>query len=326
MTTDNQDASALETLVADANAALRGRSAADIVAWAIATFGDGVVLSSSFGVQSALMLHLVTRAKPNVPVVWVDTGYLFPETYAFANDLTTRLRLNLHISQSKLSPAHMEAMHGKLWEDATIDAHKRYGYLRKVEPMEHTLRELGATALLVGLRAQQTSHRQSLDIVHLHNGRVKICPILHWTDADVDKYMTKHGLPYHPLKARGYETIGDTHSSRPIDATASGRDTRFRGVAQECGLHMNWSGPVIEHEAPLDTITVYSKPDCSYCHEAKRVLSEAKLAFKEYTVDVDISYTHLCDRVGHAVHTVPQIFVNDTYVGGCTELKAFLGV
>ncbi|OQR98266.1 phosphoadenosine phosphosulfate reductase [Achlya hypogyna] len=327
---DNQADTALEALVADANAHLAGKTAVEVVAWACETFGDSIVLSSSFGVQSALMLHLVTSVKPAVPVVWIDTGYLFPETYAFAHELTDRLRLNLQVFQSKLSPARMEALHGRLWEVETIEAHRQYGYLRKVEPMERALRELNASALLVGLRAQQTAHRQSLDVVHLHNGRVKICPILHWTDADVNEYMVANNLPYHPLKAVGYETIGDTHSSRPVSKHDAVRDTRFRGIAQECGLHVNWSTPTDETRPaePLDTSTVvvYSRPGCRYCHEAKAVLTAAKMSFKELVVDQDISYAHLCDQIGKAVQTVPQIFVRGKYVGGCAELKVFLNV
>ncbi|OQR81744.1 phosphoadenosine phosphosulfate reductase [Thraustotheca clavata] len=322
---DNQLDGGIEGFVAHVNASLRGRTASEIVAWACDTFGPSIVLSSSFGVQSAVMLHLVTKQMPNVPVVWIDTGYLFPETYEFAQELRGKFQLNLQIYQSVLSPAHMEALYGKLWEQGTVDAHRLYGQLRKVEPMERALKQLNAKALLVGLRAEQTSHRKNLDIVHVHNGRLKICPILHWTAQDVDKYMEKHNLPYHPLKAKGYESIGDVHSSRPIAPNELVRITRFHGIAQECGLHMNWTDPVHEIE-PLDisTIVIYSKPDCRYCIQAKEILQQKNLEFKEYIVDQDISTGQICERIGQVVHTVPQIFMYGEYIGGCTELKKYL--
>ena len=79
-------------------------SASQLVEWAAATFGDGLVMSTSFGIQSAVMLHLVTQTIPNIPVIWVDTGYLPAETYQFAEELTARLQLNLKVYQSPLSP------------------------------------------------------------------------------------------------------------------------------------------------------------------------------------------------------------------------------
>ena len=90
-----------------ANRRLAEARADDVIAWAARQFGDGLVLSTSFGIQSAVMLHLVSRAAPQVPVVWVDTGYLPPETYRYADELTRRLDLNLHVYQSPISPANL---------------------------------------------------------------------------------------------------------------------------------------------------------------------------------------------------------------------------
>ncbi|ETV96344.1 phosphoadenosine phosphosulfate reductase [Aphanomyces invadans] len=316
--------------VAHVNAILRSKSAAEVVMWAADTFGPSLALSSSFGIQSAVMLHLVSQLTARVPVVWIDTGYLPPETYAFAATLQQALDLNLHIYQPKMSPAHMEAVHGKLYESSSAEDHQLYGRLRKVEPMERGLTELGATALLVGLRADQTSHRRGLDIVHVHNGRLKICPILHWTQQDVDAYMARHNLPYHPLKALGYATVGDAHSSRPVtDRDTDIRATRFRGHAQECGLHLSDDNKVGKEDVPppryddVDAI-VYSKPACKFCSLAKDVLARNKWSYKEVIVGKDISYPSLCHIVGKPVTTVPQIFVQGQYIGGYTELDRFV--
>lgn len=210
-----------------------------IIEWADATFGPGLVLSTSFGIQSAVMLHLVTQVIPKIPVIWVDTGYLPPETYRFAEELTERLDLNLKVYQSPMSPARMEALHGRLWEAGTVEALNLYDRMRKVEPMQRALRELNATAWLAGLRRGQTDHRKSLSVIEQQSGLYKILPIITWTAKDIYEYLMAYDLPYHPLFDQGYTTVGDWHSSRPLLATDEHeRDTRFQGLKQECGLHL----------------------------------------------------------------------------------------
>jgi len=220
------------------NRQLLGGDAVRIVEWAAETFGGGLVLSTSFGIQAAVMLHVATRVVPDIPVVWVDTGYLPPETYRFAEELIERLRLDVRVYQSPLSPARMEALHGRLWL-GDVESMNRYDRMRKVEPMMRALDELRATAWISGLRADQTEHRESLPIVGTQWGRYKVLPILGWSARDVQRYLEAHGLPYHPLFDKGYVTVGDWHSSRPLGAgDIHGRDTRFRGLKQECGLHL----------------------------------------------------------------------------------------
>ncbi|MEQ9357645.1 phosphoadenylyl-sulfate reductase [Coleofasciculus chthonoplastes] len=221
------------------NRQLVDADATSMVKWAGETFGDGLVMSTSFGIQSALMLHLVTRIVPDIPVIWVDTGYLPPKTYRFAEQLTEQLNLNLHIYQSPITPARMEAIYGRLWTKDDPEALNQYDYMRKVEPMQRALRDLKATAWLAGLRAQQTHHRQTLRPIDIQSGIYKVLPILHWNSQDVHEYITKHNLPYHPLRELGYATVGDWHSSRPVTTEDQHeRDTRFRGIKQECGLHL----------------------------------------------------------------------------------------
>ena len=155
------------------------------VQWGHDTFGDGLVLSTSFGIQSAVMLHLVTQVAPAIPVIWVDTGYLPVETYRFAEELTNRLQLNLKVYQSPLSPARMEALYGRLWEQGEVADLNRYDQIRKVEPMQRALRELGSTAWLTGLRADQTNHRRSLQRVGQQDGYYKLMPILKWNAREI---------------------------------------------------------------------------------------------------------------------------------------------
>lgn len=221
------------------NQDLTHSQAETIVSWASQTFGAGLILSTSFGIQSAVMLHLVTQIVPQIPVVWIDTGYLPADTYTFAEDLTQRLNLNLHVYQSPLSPARMEALHGKLWEQDNVEALNRYDSIRKVEPMQRALRDLKATAWLSGLRSNQTRFRQTLQVVNRDGSLYKILPILQWTSKRIYDYLMAYDLPYHPYFDQGYVTVGDWHSSRPLlDSDGHERDTRFQGLKQECGLHL----------------------------------------------------------------------------------------
>ena len=206
------------------------------VQWAVDTYGDGLILTTSFGVQAAVMLHMVTRIAPEIPVVFIDTGYLFPETYRFAEELQQRLSLNLKVFQPRLTPARQEALYGKRWEQG-VDGLKAYNLMNKVEPMDRAVRELGATAWLAGLRRSQSSTREQLQVVQQQNKVAKIHPIIDWDNRRVHRYLTEHGLPYHPLWEQGYVSIGDWHSTTPLTAGMSEEDTRFGGLKRECGLH-----------------------------------------------------------------------------------------
>ncbi|BBD79302.1 phosphoadenylyl-sulfate reductase [Aerosticca soli] len=219
------------------NQALAQRSAEERAAWALEHAPGTHVLSSSFGAQAAVSLHMLTRLQPRLPVVLIDTGYLFPETYQFVDRLTERLELNLKVYRPQLSPAWMEARYGRLWEQgvAGID---RYNQMRKVEPMQRALAELGAGSWFAGLRRGQSASRATVDFAEHRNGRWKFHPLADWTDRDVGQYLQRHDLPYHPLWEQGYVSIGDTHTSRRWEPGMEAEDTRFFGLKRECGLHL----------------------------------------------------------------------------------------
>ncbi len=225
--------------LAEVNQHLAQEDATQIVRWAVDTFAEGLVMTTSFGIHSAVTLHMVTQMVPDIPVIWVDTGYLPAKTYVFAEQLTDRLNLNLKVYQSSISPARMEALHGRLWAQNDLESLNRYDQIRKVEPMQRALQELNATAWIAGLRRNQTEHRKTLDFV-THQGSVyKVLPILDWSSKAVYEYLMAHDLPYHPLFDEGYVTVGDWHSSRPLTAgDENERDTRFNGIKQECGIHL----------------------------------------------------------------------------------------
>jgi phosphoadenosine phosphosulfate reductase len=225
--------------------------AVEIVKWAAETFGDGLAMTTSFGIHSAVTLHMATQIVPDMPVIWIDTGYLPASTYVFAEDLTQRLNLNLKVYQSPMSPARMEALYGRLWAQNDVESFNRYDQIRKVEPLQRALQELGVTAWIAGLRSHQTDHRKTLEPVSKQGGVYKVLPILSWSSKAVYEYLVANDLPYHPLFDEGYVTVGDWHSSRPLMAgDESDRDTRFNGLKQECGIHLPQS---LEESESLDS-------------------------------------------------------------------------
>jgi phosphoadenosine phosphosulfate reductase len=225
--------------LAELNTWLGTLDAHERVAWALENHAGNHALSSSFGAQAAVSLHLVTQLKPDIPVILIDTGYLFPETYRFVDDMTQRLSLNLKVYRPQIGAAWMEARFGKLWEEG-LDGLQRYNRLRKVEPMQRALRELGVRSWIAGVRRAQSASRTDLDFLELRDGRWKLHPLADWSDRDVWQYLQRHDLPYHPLWHEGYVSIGDIHTTRRWEPGMSEEDTRFFGLRRECGLHESW--------------------------------------------------------------------------------------
>ncbi|MEM9632238.1 MAG: phosphoadenylyl-sulfate reductase [Pseudomonadota bacterium] len=206
------------------------------VQWALENLPGQHVLSSSFGIQSAVMLHLLTRHRPDIPILLMDTGYLFPETYQFIEQLTDRLQLNLRVYQSRMSPAWQEAKFGRLWEQGE-EGLRKYNTMNKVEPMQRALRELEVNSWFSGLRQGQSASREMRNFLELQGNRLKIHPIVTWSNRDVHMYLKEHDLPYHPLWEQGYVSVGDIHTTRKLEPGMLEEDTRFFGINRECGLH-----------------------------------------------------------------------------------------
>jgi phosphoadenosine phosphosulfate reductase len=222
--------------LAAVNRSLESLSALQRVEQAVELLPGTHVLSSSFGAQSAVMLHLVNQVVPAIPVVLIDTGYLFPETYQFIDELTGKLGLNLKIYRPDASAAWQESRYGKLW-DKGLEGIERYNRMNKKEPMERALQELRAATWFSGLRRAQAKTRARISPVELKRGRFKVHPLFDWTDRDVGRYLKEHGLPYHPLWDKGYLSIGDWHTTRSLTEVDSVDELRFFGLKRECGLH-----------------------------------------------------------------------------------------
>ncbi|MCP9772694.1 phosphoadenylyl-sulfate reductase [Synechococcus sp. Tobar12-5m-g] len=227
---------------AAANAALEPLDSIDQLRWGLDTFGESFALTTSFGIQSAVLLHMASRLSTSIPVIWVDTGYLTAETYRYAQELGELLPIRLEVAQAEMSPARMEALHGRLWETGQPDDMERYLQLRKVQPLDQAFERLQIRCWASGVRGNQTDHRSSMNVLDAVRGRWSLRPLLAWTARDVFYYMQENFLPQHPLFAQGYSSVGDWHSSGPDlgggDNEAGTRASRFGGLKQECGIHL----------------------------------------------------------------------------------------
>ncbi len=222
--------------LAQVNNQLDKLSAQDRISWALEHLPGEFVLSSSFGIQAALLLHMVTRQKPNIPVILTDTGYLFPETYRFIDQLTEQLDLNLQVFRAEQSPAWQEARYGKLWEQG-VEGIEKYNQINKVEPMNRAMQSLGASTWFAGLRRDQSGSRAHLPVLAIKRGIFKFLPVIDWDNRQVYQYLQQNGLSYHPLWDEGYLSVGDTHTTRKWEPGMAEEETRFFGLKRECGLH-----------------------------------------------------------------------------------------
>ncbi|WP_199915596.1 phosphoadenylyl-sulfate reductase [Saccharobesus litoralis] len=230
-----------QATLAQVNQELSNLTATERVQWALGNLPGNKIVSSSFGIQAAVMLRMMTLEQADIPVVLTDTGYLFTETYDFIDELTERLNLNLKVYSAPMSAAWQENRFGKLWEQG-VDGIAQYNKMNKVEPMQRALKELEANVWFTGLRRDQSSSRAELPVLQISGGRFKFNPIVDWTNRDVHFYLKEHELPYHPLWDKGYVSVGDWHTSRPLELGMSEEETRFFGLKRECGLHEDGSG------------------------------------------------------------------------------------
>ena len=211
-------------------------SAEERTRWSLHHLPGTHIVSSSFGAQSAVTLHLLTEQQADIPVVLIDTGYLFPETYRFIDDLVARLDLNLKVYRSAMSPAWQEARFGERWNMGPA-ALAAYNQQVKVEPMLRALDELDVGTWFAGLRRSQSASREYTPYLQQQDRRWKVNLIADWSDHDVHRYLTRHNLPYHPLWEHGFESIGDYHTSKSIHEVSEKEQLRFFGLKRECGIH-----------------------------------------------------------------------------------------
>lgn len=219
--------------LAQLNAELATRSPLEVVRWAIVQGGGRAIISTNFRPYEAVVLHLATQAQPDIPVLWVDHGYNRPATYKHAEQLRTRLKLNLKPFLPKMTPAHRDAVHGPIPSLDDEAGLKQFSGIMKLEPFQRGMKELAPTVWITALRKVQNPNRAGLDIVSLdaNFGALKVSPVFHWSDAQMEAYLAEHQLPnewdyFDPAKA---------------------------DEKRECGLHAAWGGTAAKAAAEIGT-------------------------------------------------------------------------
>ena len=213
-----------------------------VVEWATAQFGDKLVMSSSFGAESALLLHMAIQASPNIRVIFVNTGYLFPQTHGFMEALRLRFNLNVWIYRTRQDPIQYLRNAGEGDPTWRNDVNACCA-VNKNEPFDRAMKELQPAGWMRGIRRNQAATRRNRQFVEW-SPRFNchaISPLLNWTGKEIFAYMKQHDLPYHPLYEQGYLSIGCNPLSctRSITAEDDARSGRWAGKDKiECGINM----------------------------------------------------------------------------------------
>ncbi len=224
------------------NQELASASAEQIVVWSAGQFGKNLVMSSSFGAESAVLLHMANQALPGIRVIMVDTGYLFPQTWEFMEQLRQRMDLNVWIYRTKNDPVVWLGQNQEHDPTQRRDI-ERCCAINKNEPFERAMKQLAPAGWLRGIRRQQAQTRQDRQVVEwaARYQCLAISPLLGWTGKQVHEYMQKYQLPYHPLREKGYLSIGCNPLSctRPIAPGEDPRAGRWSGAGKvECGINL----------------------------------------------------------------------------------------
>jgi phosphoadenosine phosphosulfate reductase len=205
-----------------------------ILAWTWSTFQPQVMLTCSFQHDGVVLAHMLRTIAPQVPVVFINTGFHFPETLAYRDDLQRRFEITFVELQPIMPRDEFAQTHG-------LDLYARNPdlccHINKVEPLKRHLP--GVRAWINGRRRDQASTRTGIRIVEGFQGDLhKVNPMASWTSRDTFYYMERHGIPTHPLFDQGYASIGCSPCTRPVVAGENERDGRWAGTGKvECGLH-----------------------------------------------------------------------------------------
>ncbi len=208
-----------------ANAELQGRSPLEITRWAIKRGQGRAIVSTNFRPYEAVILHLCTQVQPDIQVLWADHGYNRPATYQHMEALKRQLKLNIRGFVPKLTAAHRDAVEGPIPTPENEEALKKFSAVFKLEPFQRGMRELAPTIWITALRKVQNPNREGMDIVTADGnfGTIKVSPVFHLSDADMEAYLTANNLPnewdyFDPAKA---------------------------DEKRECGLHAAWGGKAV---------------------------------------------------------------------------------
>jgi len=226
------------------NARLESMSPRERLAWAVERFGDKLLFTSSFGAGSGVLLHLWSEVARELPIVFLDTGFLFEETLAYRDRLIEQLRLNVEVVRPRVSREEFLRENGSNVYEFNPDLCCEHN---KVDPLRPYLAR--AKGWISGLRRDQSRARASTPILlptvdpslgrEGGEGPIKVHPLATMTAAEVKSYLSEHGIPEHPLVARRYLSIGCAPCTRPVEDGEDERAGRWAGREKtECGIHL----------------------------------------------------------------------------------------
>lgn len=219
------------------NEAFEKQKPTEIIAWAVREFSMALAMTSSFGPESGVLLHLVSQVNPEIPVLFLETGYHFPETLEYKEALVKRFGLK-NIFDLRADPKRRQQLIDQHADKPYDQDPDQCCHINKVEPLDEALKKYAAW--MTGIRRNQTDVRKTIRIVELYEGgRYKISPLANWTSRDTWWYLKEHQIPQHPLYEKGYLSIGCWPCTRPIQAGDDERSGRWAGRAKkECGIHL----------------------------------------------------------------------------------------
>jgi phosphoadenosine phosphosulfate reductase len=205
----------------DLNEKLNAMSPQDVVQWAAAYSGGNAIVSTNFRPYEGVILNLVSQALPDIPVLWIDHGYNTPDTYVVADKITKQMGLNIKLYIPKRTAAHRDALTGGIPSIDDQEAHDAFTQEVKLEPFQRAMSEHAPKVWFTALRKVQNPNRENMDIATLSGeGMLKISPIFHWSDADMETYLAEQSIP----DEKNYHDPTKVLESR------------------ECGLHLTHSG------------------------------------------------------------------------------------
>lgn len=235
MTPHHDNASKAPTTPAALCELYKNAEASDVLKGAVSLFPGRIALISSFGADSAILLHMLSEIDRDVPIIMIDTQLLFAETIAYQKQLTVLFGLR---DVRRITPDESADPNRRLHLSDTTACCA----LRKVAPLQDAL--IGFDSIITGRKRFQTSNRHDMPVFDSDNaGRIRVNPLANWDMPDITAYLDRHDLPRHPLVAKGYPSIGCAPCTTPVRADEDIRAGRWRNESRtECGIHLTKDG------------------------------------------------------------------------------------
>jgi phosphoadenosine phosphosulfate reductase len=232
--TDYTDISKPELSLEEVNELLRGMTPEQRLEWGFKTFGSGLAASTSAGIDSDMTVNLVANFNKSIPIIFMNTGFLFPETLEHKEKLEEKYGIRINEfgpSQEEIN----EVTRLQLWKPKTeveTGNPQLYSEITKLRPTTEAIEKLGIKALITGVRSDQTANRATLDFISIgKDDEYRINIFLDWPKDKVARYFDSNDLLRHPKYFEGFESVGDAHSTKP-GKDRDGRDD------EECGFNV----------------------------------------------------------------------------------------